>query len=595
MKERPRVFDFTTLLILAGVCLIILLISACIFMPQIFKVLKSIFFPQEGQSGYTLIETQPKYRPPSTPKNADDLIAMTLGKERKSVIDSQDLPNDVFIGFELESGKPLHLPEKTLTQGLLNVGPPGRGKTRTFKTTMYRQLIARGNNTLIIFDGQKADTGDLISLCREYGRKYTILPMDGYNPLNTSETSVADIFEQTSGINAEGDAAYFLNKCKFFIQVVLPLFRKKYGMPITFDDLMLLCKSDVARHQLLKDLPPCDEKDNYELHFGGWKQQEFDKALDGLVMWLMRIPYGKNRYYLNQRNSKSMADLIEERQVIIIRAGGSKTNNFERALGLLFAIAIQDYVNKRDIYDLPFFLGVFYDEAHMYFNNTFPDFCLTCRKMRTGLFLGFQTFEQTEPFRDSILTGFQTWLVQTGLFEADARQVSMQIGERLYSVRQKSKSESPGAAITYSESETHLYESLWRPHHIQNLHPNHMLVLTVIDRKNVGPLEIVKPDVPEIEIYQYKEPEIAGAMPKSVFAATLTPENDEDQEFDKQFNDLAESHVKETDSKKKTNGAANKDNSPKTSQKPKNQASPNPSRNNNQGNIRRHKSPRSQE
>jgi hypothetical protein len=388
------------------------------------------------------------------------------------------------IGTETKTGKRLLIPQDTLTGHLLLLAPTRRGKS-TLIGSLLDQILAEGV-PIIIFDAQKAETENIIKLANRHSRLITVLPEQGYNPLRAGATptqraiSFAEVFSQTSGLGA-GEGQFYLQFAQLFIQTVLPLYEETYGQPMLLDELLDLLTSEQARKTLLDKARLSEAKHDFTIHFGTWTQNQIDKNLSGLILFIRRLADSDIKHRYNVRNAPTIDELISQNQVIIIREGGTKTNQYARARGLLFAVAVQKYVESRRIGEQPA-LPIIFDEAHLYFNNGFEDYLATCGKHGVINLIAFQNFAQAGDMQETIKTNSLTWIILGGLLADDAKVVADQIGYRLYT-----QSATSHAGDRNQIQEQLKFDYLYQPYQIQHLEAGIALILTVYNRANQPP------------------------------------------------------------------------------------------------------------
>lgn len=427
--------------------------------------------------------------------------------------------NFVFLGIDESIGQNYPLSEGERTTNFINVGPVRSGKSAFF-LNMYEQDIAKKGNTVVIFDPQEDTTPLIMALCQKYQRDFIIFPDVGFNPLDGPGGNgrngakmrarlFADLYGEVAEIGTSDNARYFLNQAKLFITKVIPLFERAYGKRMILRELLFLCSSEDMRKKLLTKAGQCAEAAEYKtLIADNWEEEDYKKKLDDLVAFLERLMEGPQEELLNRRDALTLGDCINTPgKVIIIRGGGARDSS-KRELGLLFMVSLQKFIDLRPDVDSPsppHFMSLYIDEAHYYLNREFRTCIATSRKKNIAIHLGFQSFEQLQPFLNTILTNARTWVVHGGLLEADAKIVAENVGERLFLSSSHSQQVGGDASVT----RTPVYEHMIRSYQIRNLDKDHALVLSIEERE-VSPPAIIKKFAPPKQRSLYQSPQTSA-------------------------------------------------------------------------------------
>ncbi|HEY7346992.1 MAG TPA: TraM recognition domain-containing protein [Ktedonobacterales bacterium] len=415
------------------------------------------------------------------------------------------------------------LPERSRCLNVINLGPVGAGKTSYFLSTFIAADIARPDVALVLFDGQREMTEQVLALAQRHHREVVLYPDAGFNPLvgpggpHAHAALFADLFAQVSETGTQGASGYYLQKAQSFLRKTIPLYERAYRQPMLLQELLELCLSDERREGLLAAAAGSPEAREYTLFCNNWSKSDFDQNLSGLVNFLDRLCVGRNAFLYNQRHAPTLAECLEQKKVVMIRAGGP-VGTQEHTLGLLYMISLQAYAAQRAITHSPHLVSVFLDEAHLYFTANFPTFIATARKRRVALQLGFQAFEQLEPFRQTITTNARTWIVHNGLLHLDAQVVADNIGKRNFQTRSWSYARFREPHATVSDT----WDYLVQPHEIRGLDANHVLILTVEGRETAAHVLARKPRLLDLPTTPYHEPAVPMYAPPTIWAE---PEN----------------------------------------------------------------------
>jgi hypothetical protein len=412
------------------------------------------------------------------------------------------------------------LPERSRCLNVINLGPVGAGKTSYFLSTFIAADMARPDVALVLFDGQREMTEQILALAQRHHRKVVIYPDAGFNPLvgpggpHAHAALFADLFAQVSETGTQGASGYYLQKAQSFIRKAIPLYERAYRQPMLLQELLELCLSDERRERLLAAAVGSPEAREYMLFCKNWSKADFDQNLSGLVNFLDRLCVGRNAFLYNQRQAPTLAECLERRKVVVIRAGGPAGTQ-EHTLGLLYMISLQAYAAQRAITHSLHLVSVYLDEAHLYFTANFPTFIATARKRRVALHLGFQAFEQLEPFRQTITTNARTWMVHSGLLHPDAQIVADNIGKRNFQTRNWSYARFREPHATISET----WDYLVQPHQIRGMDANQVLILTVEGRETAAHVLARKPKLLDLPAAPYHEPAVPMYAPPTIWAA----------------------------------------------------------------------------
>lgn len=411
------------------------------------------------------------------------------------------------------------IPGNARCLNVLNFGPVGVGKTAFFLSTFIAQDIARPEVAVVIFDAQHDLTEQVLALAKQHQREVVIYPEVGFNPLagpggpQERAALFADLFEQVSETGSEGSSLFYLQKAQSFLRKVIPLYERAYRQPMILHELLELCVSPERREQLLAAAAGSPEARDFHLVCRGWSKTDFEKNLSGLVNFLDRLCVGRNAHLYNQRLAPTIADCVEQKKVVIIREGGP-TGTQAHTSGLLYMVGLQEYAAHRTSTQSPHLVSLFMDEAHLYFNASFPTFIATARKRRVALHLGFQTFEQLDPFRQTITTNARTWVVHSGLLHTDAQMVAENIGKRLFRTRSWS---STGFFQASRQTTTHTWDYLLQPHEIRGLPADQALILSVEGREVSAHALIQKPRLLNLATTPYSEPAVPPYAPPTIW------------------------------------------------------------------------------
>ncbi len=419
----------------------------------------------------------------------------------RSQLQAVETDNYLIAGYipESRNNDPFPLSEDVRTYNIINLAPIGKGKTRLMMSYVL-QDIRRTNNTVFIYDPQRDLTEEIVSLCHAYGRKYTIFPDAGFNPLALGDTArtrtrlFADVYAQVSRSGKEGGGIYFSELAQTFILLVVPLFEVTEKCFMTLQELLLVCENKAFRQMLYDKAPASMEKSEYHNTFGSWTEKDFKENLLGITIFIRRLtadgdegePYVN---WLNQRNAPTLKQCIEEKQVIIVRAG-DYPNTIGSSLGLLFQVAFQTYVMGRNMKYSNHFIAAYIDELPLYLNDNFRSLIATARKKRVSLFCGFQQIKQLDPYEDTITGNALTWLIHNGLGAAETKYISETLGEQevfLYS-KNTPNDVRQSASVTQSAQ----FEPILRATDIRNIPQEQVLMI------GVKPLRIR-----EVDTYRY--------------------------------------------------------------------------------------------
>jgi len=428
--------------------------------------------------------------------------------------------NSVVLGKHLQvwPRQKFLLPESARCLNVLNLGPTGVGKTTYFVTTFIAQDMVRPEVALVLFDGQQDITEPVLALAEQYHRTVVVYPDVGFNPLAGSggpqerATRFADLFAQVSETGTQGAAGYYLQKAQSFLRKVIPLYERAYGQPMILQELVELCLDEGARERVLAAAANTPEGRDFRLFFRNWSKADFDKNLAGFLNFVDRLTVGHNAALYNQRHAPTLAECLEQKQVVIIREGGpQKTEG--HTLGLLYMVSLQEYTARRNVATSPHLVACYVDEAHLYFNSTFPTFIATSRKRHMALHLGFQSFAQLEPHRQVITTNARTWVIHAGLLHEDAQVVADTIGKRLFRTRSWSSSQGQPPHQTIS----HSWEYLVPSHEIRGLSADQALVLTVAGREVAAHALVQKPKLLTLPTRSYDAPQVSPYPPPTIW------------------------------------------------------------------------------
>ena len=428
---------------------------------------------------------------------------------------------------------PCILTENVRTLNTLNIGPIGVGKTRYMLSAFVEKDIATPGNAVVIYDPQRDLTSEIVSLCLSYGRKYTIFPDVGFNPLAGSGSTenrarlFADLYGQISRSGQQGGGVFFSELVQTFILLIIPLFEAAYQKPMTLQELLLVAVHEGFRQRLIQDAPAGNEKMEYLYAFDPnlWKAKKFEENLTGIRIFIQRIYAAQDglKNLLNTRNAPTLEECIEQMQVIIIRAGGYP-NTVGAALGQLFQVSLQSYIERRDIDVSHHFISIFMDELPMYLNDNFKTLVSTSRKQRVSLFMGFQQIKQLYPYEDVITGNTKTWFVHNGLGGEETKYIAETIGEREYMVFSSSiprdVRQSPSDTLSPSFGHT------LTPSEIRNIPQEQVLVLSVKplkDREVDHPRFLIKPSLNDLKAaiaqspYKYVPPVVSPYPPAHIW------------------------------------------------------------------------------
>jgi TraM recognition site of TraD and TraG len=358
---------------------------------------------------------------------------------RKMIVQSRT-DQSVDMGILKGSKPPIQWPltEEAQFRHVLNISGTGAGKTFYMQNTVMLKRIKDRGNALIIYDPKRGMTSDIVSLCKYYGRDYIIYPDCGFNPLagygSPEERAItfADLYKQVAVGNQEGGGIHYSYLAQRYISLVVPAFEKAYHVPMTLQELSMLCENESFRERLKQDCPPGYELQRLFTAFGKWNEKDFRENLIGIPMFIDRLTARPplNRL-LNLRNAITLQQCIDQKKVIIIRAG-NYPGTIGATLGLLFQISLQSYVENRDLSKSNHPVFVLIDELPMYLNPNFVSLVTTGREMRLGLFLSFQSLEQLDKYQTTITGSVRTWIAHNGLNAVEAELLAQTIGDTLY-------------------------------------------------------------------------------------------------------------------------------------------------------------------
>lgn len=334
--------------------------------------------------------------------------------------------NYAILGRDQHTQQDVILPQAVRCQNVINLGPVGAGKTFYFLfSSLWRDLAYR-LNTVIVFDSQYDLTEWVLALCRRFARTVVVFPAAGYNPLGEGGSAraraatFASLFEQAAEAGRGDGGIYYTREAALFILCIVPLFEAAYHQPMILQELLMACRRREYRERILTDAGLCPESANYRLYFETTPESELKKQLSGLENFIARLTIEERVDRYNQRTAPTLAQLIEEKAVIVIREGGS-AGTVRRAAGLLWMVGLQEYVLHRDLAGAPGSthpINVYCDEAYLYLNANFADTISQSRKHSVAFHLGFHSFEQlnaiTRGHARIIANACRTWIVQVG-------------------------------------------------------------------------------------------------------------------------------------------------------------------------------------
>ena len=432
--------------------------------------------------------------------------------------------NSVTLGTVLHAGwwwmkQPLIIPESARCFNVLSVAPVGAGKTFFYLVTFIAQDLSRPNVCVIVLDGQQAITEEVIALAAQHHREVVVYPDAGFNPLRgpgSPEATAAlfgDVWAQVVEIPTTGPARYYTERAQSFLRKVVPLYERAYQQPMILRELLELCLSDTLRSRLVADGAGTPEARAYHLLCGGWSKSDFDSSLSGLVNFLDRLLIERNAWLYNQRFAPTLLECIQQKKVVLIRAGGARDTT-QHTEGLLYMTLLQAYAERRRVQPTSPLLSVYMDEAHMYFNRNFPTFIATARKKLVALHLGFQSFKQLAPHGPIITTNCRTWILHGGLEYDDALLVANNIGKRNYRTRTWTT-----GGRQPRQTFGHRWEYLVPPHEIRGLGEKEALVLTVEGQKRevASHAFVEKPGFLRLATTPYEEPPVPAAPPMTIW------------------------------------------------------------------------------
>lgn len=449
----------------------------------------------------------------SLPLMLDDTFKSQSTPLSKSEINERTKGSYIDLGKDKKHGQNFVLSEAMRFKNAAIAGGIGVGKTSQITSTFLAQDIKRGDNAIVVFDGQRTELSEeVIALCKLYNREIVILPYAGFNPLNSVGRSedraelFANLLGQVSGVAASDSTAgkYFLEQEQTFIRKVVPLFERAYAKPMILREVYLLAKSDEYRKKLVADAGLCVEAEEFSHAFDSWSLERWEHTLSGLCSFIDGLLVGDRKHWYSDRFAPTLANHIEAKRVIIIREGGIKAST-DKTLGLLFMINLQEYARKRVVKESAHFIGAYMDEVYMYFNPSFPDFISQSRKRRIALHLGFQSFQQFGEYKDIVLTSCKTWVIHGGLSHDDSIYVADQIGERFFKERSTSRSQ---GSLRSSQSESLSRKYLIQPERIAGMGEDECLLLTLRGRETDAVRTIAKTAPIKLDVEPFEEPEV---------------------------------------------------------------------------------------
>jgi hypothetical protein len=429
------------------------------------------------------------------------------------------------LGRDVTTEQRFLLDEDARCKNTVVLGPTGAGKSSwIIATTLSADILKRGNS-VFVFDGMNDFTPKISSLCKEYRRDLYVYPDIGFNPLNLIKSNPQDrarvfndVLAQVTQVSDE--ARFYLERQQLFIRQVLPLYEAVYKQPMILRELWELCLRKDVRERLVKDAGSNRLAQDYKYTVGAWKDTEADRNLSGLVNFIDAICSGQNAHFYNQRFAPTIEDIIDKKEVCVIREGDDKgTEGHIR--GLLYMVAIQEATKRRA--ENSHFLAFYIDEFHRYLNPSYPPFIATSRKRRIAQVLAFQTLSQLtdskgNDYGNTIMSNARTCVVHTGLSPEDAEYIAECIGKRQFiytsTMEQRSRAEILKGA---SETKNLGYDYVLFPHEIRNLDQNLSIILSVKERGLDAPRLVEKPIPLKIQDGAYKIPVVEPIAPPTIW------------------------------------------------------------------------------
>lgn len=485
-----------------------------------------VFVLLVGSSALVIASTR-FYQPQLKPKLDNDAKNAKPRKISHAKIAERSAGQYVVFGECTETRDPVIQTDKERMMNTLFIGPNGVGKTSHLVSTAIEQDIKRGDNAVVIFEGQndRRLVGTIEHLCEKYGRELKIFPnMGGYNALGIGEDAAerASLYGDILSLASQGGEGnkFYIEQQQAFINAVVPLYEHAYGQKMIEEELRKLCVSKEYRDRLLKDGTPSREATNYKDVFGGYRPQDFLEKLSGLSAFI------SNRYIgggvtgraelYNQRNAESLSEAIDRKCVIIVREGGAR-NTGDHALGILYLTELMRYVKERNTKHL---VCLYLDELHFFLSPSFASFHATSRKKGVAQYLGIQSLGQLAIFGDeiaeSIRDNSRTWIVHNGLKYKSAFEIANDIGQRPHIVY--GESGQIGVSDAERSQSVRLEDKyLWSPSDIQNIDKHNVLYISIEDM-GVAPTRLVKkPPIIDDSKFWYTPPKYSNYPPLTIW------------------------------------------------------------------------------
>jgi hypothetical protein len=194
------------------------------------------------------------YKPQLKPKLDEEAKNAKPEKMPPEKIAERSTGQYVVFGTCTATKDPVIQTEKERMMNTLFIGPNGVGKTSHLVSTAIEQDIKRGDNAVVIFEGQddRRLVGTIEYLCNKYGRELKIFPdMGGYNALGIGEDAAerASLYGDMLSLAAQGGEGnkFYIEQQQAFISAVVPLYERAYGQKMTEEELRKLCVSKEYR------------------------------------------------------------------------------------------------------------------------------------------------------------------------------------------------------------------------------------------------------------------------------------------------------------------------------------------------------------
>ena len=501
-------FDFTPLLWIVGICLVIVLGCMCFFLPDL---MKDIFRSRGEEYSRKLIDNQGLADPQSPTYTQEQLETRNL-----VCVGVRKLENG-------KRGKEEYIEEESLYMGTWAISKTGTGKSVFYLATYLLKFISshlKAPNAMIIFDSNNAVRDDVITVCEKCNKPYCVLPQAGINILDTSGDSeddaraLCDAYENYLARNGVKDT-FFVGFVQSWIIAIFPFFFKIYEEKPHILDVISLASNSQVREWLMEDARSkglneenCPEMFDYLVQFGkgAVKEDSITYNLVGFVSYLKKLIIGRNRDFLCQKNAKTLDQRIADKEVIIVTSVGFD-GSLENLVGHLFLSNIARISNQREAYANPFPLWVFIDEMAQLQSKLLGSIISGCRKKDMGFFMASQNYGQIDDeYLETIQANTRTRIVHSDLPIETARPVADGIGRGLYEVRQRTISKSPGGGTTVQYSVDQEFDLLVRPEELMNIPRDEAIIITPHKGAKRTPIHVYKPYLELADKHEYREP-----------------------------------------------------------------------------------------